>query len=162
MNIFHLHRNPKICAEYHCDKHVVKMILETGQMLSTAYRRHFDECHHYGIDLYKTAFPKHPMTIWVGDSGANFFWTIQLLDQLIYQYTIRYRKVHSTIKISNMFHKTYKYWHDLTGDFTTPPLCMPDKYKCDDYIQAYRNYYIGDKKRFAKYTGIDTPKFMCI
>jgi len=51
MNIFHLHKDPRICAEYHCDKHVVKMILETGQMLSTAYRRHFDECHHYGIDF---------------------------------------------------------------------------------------------------------------
>ena len=38
MNIFYLHENPEICAEYHCDKHVVKMILETAQMLSTAHR----------------------------------------------------------------------------------------------------------------------------
>ena len=54
MNIFHLHKDPKICAEYHCDKHVVKMILETAQMLSTAYQRH---C---GLDneLYKPAYPK--------------------------------------------------------------------------------------------------------
>ena len=68
MNIFHLHEDPKICAEYHCDKHVVKMILETAQMLSTAYQRH---C---GLDdeLYKPAYPKHPMTIWVGDSVENF------------------------------------------------------------------------------------------
>ena len=69
MNIFHLHKDPKICAEYHCDKHVVKMILETAQMLSTAYHNNFI----YNYNLYKTAFPKHPMTIWVGDSGANFF-----------------------------------------------------------------------------------------
>ena len=67
MNIFHLHKVPKVCAKYHCDKHVVKMILETAQMLSTAYQRHcgLDD------DLYQTCISKHPMTIWVGDSGGN-------------------------------------------------------------------------------------------
>ena len=157
MNIFHLDKNPKICAEYHCDRHVVKMILETAQMLSTAYRKKFGD----NDDLYKTAYPKHPMTIWVGDSGNNFFWSVQLLDQLLYQYTLRYNKVHKTIKISNLLHGKHKLWHTWKTEFTPPPLCMPDKYKCNDYVQAYRNYYIGDKKRFAKYTGIDTPKFMC-
>ena len=142
MNIFHLHKDPRICAEYHCDKHVVKMILETAQMLSTAY-------------------PKHPMTIWVGDSGANFFWSVQLLDQLLYQYTVRYKKVHSTIKISNLFHGRYKLWHGWKTEFTPPPQCMPDEYKHKDYITAYKQYYIGEKKRFAKYTGVDTPDFMC-
>ena len=162
MNIFHLHKDPKICAEYHCDKHVVKMILETAQMLSTAYRKKFifSSTESAG-ELYKPAFPKHPMTIWVGASGDNFFWTIQLLDQLLYQYTLRYKKVHSTIKISNLFHKTYTLWHDWKTEFTTPPQCMPDEYKHKDYITAYKQYYVGEKKRFAKYTGVDTPDFMC-
>ena len=35
MNIFILDRDPKVCAQYHCDKHVVKMILETAQMICT-------------------------------------------------------------------------------------------------------------------------------
>ena len=157
MNIFHLHKVPKVCAEYHCDKHVVKMILETAQMLSTAYRRNFGD----NDDLYKTAYPKHPMTIWVGDSGDNFFWSVQLLDQLLYQYTVRYKKVHKTIKISNLLHSKHKLWHTWKTKFTRPPLCMPDEYKSDDYIQSYRNYYIGDKKRFARYTSVDTPEFMC-
>ena len=157
MNIFHLDKNPKICAEYHCDKHVVKMILETAQMLSTAYRKKFGD----NDDLYKTAYPKHPMTIWVGDSGDNFFWSVQLLDQLLYQYTVRYKKVHKTIKISNLLHSKHKLWHTWKTKFTRPPLCMPDEYKSDDYIQSYRNYYIGDKKRFARYTSVDIPEFMC-
>ena len=38
MNIFYLSTNTDECARYHCDKHVVKMILETAQMLSTAHR----------------------------------------------------------------------------------------------------------------------------
>ena len=79
MNIFFLHETPEKSAEYHCDKHVPKMILETAQMLSTAYRRNFND----GDELYKTAYPKHPSTIWMGDSGDNFFWGIRLLDKLI-------------------------------------------------------------------------------
>ena len=156
MNIFHLDKDPKICAEYHCDKHVVKMILETAQMLSTAYRRNFGD----NDDLYKTAYPKHPMTIWGGNSGNNFFWSIQLLDQLIYQYTVRYKKVHKTIRISNLLHSKHKLWHSWKTEFTRPPLCMPNEYKSDDYVQSYRNYYIGDKKRFARYTNTSTPEFM--
>ena len=68
MNIFHLHKVPKVCAEYHCDKHVVKMILETAQMLSTAYQKHCGE----DTNLYKHAYPKHPMTIWKGESVETF------------------------------------------------------------------------------------------
>ena len=101
------------------------------------------------------------MTIWVGASGDNFFWTIKLLDQLLYQYTLRYKKVHSTIKISNLFHGRYKLWHGWKTEFTPPPQCMPDEYKHKDYITAYKQYYIGEKKRFAKYTAVDTPDFMC-
>ena len=43
---------------------------------------------------------------------------------------------------------------------TKPPQCMPDEYKTDDYVQSYRNYYVGDKKRFARYTNRTTPEFM--
>ena len=103
MNIFHLHKDPKICAKYHCDKHVVKMILETAQMLSTAYRRNFGN----NNDLYKTAYPKHPMTIWVGDSGCNFKWSLNLLDELLNQYTLRYKKIHTTKKISDLLHQKH-------------------------------------------------------
>jgi hypothetical protein len=76
MNIFHLDKNPQLCAKWLCDKHCVKMVLETAQMLSTAYQRH------YGLkdDLYKPAYPKHPMTIWVGNSGANFYFTMKLFE----------------------------------------------------------------------------------
>ena len=64
-------------------------------------------------------------------------------------------------------HKTKKVIHDLygicNGDYakmTEPPKCMPDEYKTDDYVQSYRNYYAGDKKRFARYTNRGTPEFM--
>ena len=160
MNIFHLHRAPKICAKYHCDKHVVKMILETGQMLSTAYQRH---C---GLDdnLYKPAYPKHPMTIWVGDSIENYKYTLRLGTELGKEYTKRYRKIHKSSNIISLLRGIGRVWNVEDNfqykSFLIPPLCMPDEYKEDSYIQSYRNYYIGEKKRFAKYTLVDTPEFM--
>jgi hypothetical protein len=40
MNIFVLDKDPHAAAHYHCDKHVVKMILEAGQMLCAAHWTH--------------------------------------------------------------------------------------------------------------------------
>ena len=160
MNIFHLDKNPKICAEYHCDKHVVKMILETAQMLSTAYKKYCGD----DDNLYKSAYPKHPMTIWVGESVENFNYAHLLGKELGKQYTKRYGKIHKSSNIINAFNNgRLQNIEDRFPSqyFTRPPLCMPDEYKCDDYIQSYRNYYIGDKKRFARYTLVDTPEFMC-
>lgn len=170
MNIFHLHKNPKICAEYHCDKHVVKMILETAQMLSTGYQRHAGE----DEKVYKSAYPKHPMTIWVGNSVGNFGWTLLLGNWLGLEYERRYNRMHKSMKVINYFIDFNLSWKDKIPEkkFTTPPLCMPDKYKTTiridednatdefDYIESYRKYYIGDKKRFAKYTHREMPDFM--
>jgi hypothetical protein len=160
MNIFHLHKDPKVCAEYHCDKHVVKMILETAQMLSTAYQKHCGE----DTNLYKPAYPKHPMTIWVGESVENFNYAHLLGKELGKQYTNRYGKIHKSSNIINAFHNgRLQNVEDRFPSqyFTPPPQCMPDEYKHKDYITAYKQYYIGEKKRFAKYTGVDTPDFMC-
>ena len=160
MNIFHLHEEPKICAEYHCDKHVVKMILETAQMLSTAYRKNCGD----DDRLYKTAYPKHPMTIWVGESVENFEYALQLGKELCKQYTKRYNKIHKSSYVINSFNNgLLQNVEDRfpCHYFKPPPQCMPDKYKDRNYIKAYRQYYIGEKKRFAKYTGVDTPKFLC-
>ena len=150
MNIFHLHKVPKVCAEYHCDKHVVKMILETAQMLSTAYQRH---C---GLDdyLYKPAYPKHPMTIWVGDSIENYNYALMLGTELGKQYTKRYRKIHKSSNIISLLRgfgrgKNVEY-NFPSVKFTPPPQCMPDEYKHEDYITAYRQYYIGEKKKICK------------
>jgi len=160
MNIFHLHKDPEICASYHCDKHVVKMILETGQMLSTAYQRH---C---GIDeqLYKPAYPRHPMTIWVGDSLGNYMWSMDLLGHLLNQYRLRYHnRIHKTGRILNnliCLNKNIKDKFDVKN-FTQPPLCMPEDCKRDCYIFSYRKYYKEYKAYFAKYTAVDTPDFMC-
>ena len=136
------------------------MILETAQMLSTAYQKHCGE----DTNLYKPAYPKHPMTIWVGESVENFNYAHLLGKELGKQYTHRYDKIHKSSNIINAFHNgRLQNVEDRFPSqyFTPPPQCMPDEYKHKNYITAYRQYYIGEKKRFAKYTKIDFPDFMC-
>ena len=168
MNIFHLDKDPILCARWLCDKHCVKMVLETAQMLCTAYQRQ------YGIkdDLYKPAYPNHPMTKWVGNSGENFFFTIKLFGHLADEYQYRYNKIHLSSKTILLLHSKYKEWHSWKTPFTNPPLCMPDEYKTTiridednatdefDYIESYRKYYIGAKKYMAKYNYSEPPHWI--
>ena len=153
MNIFFLDRTPEKSAEYHCDKHVVKMILETAQMLSTAINKYA-----MGIEegrLYKNAHPKHPSTLWIGNTRNNFMWGLQLGDELCKEYTKRYGKVHKSQTILDNI-KQSKYYEVIpTGELTTPPQCMPDEFKHADYVTAYRNYYKGAKKYFAKWNKLN-------
>ena len=151
MNIFFLHKHPVIAAQMQCDKHVVKMVLETAQMLSTAARA---QGHDVG---YKSAYPKHPMTLWVNQNADNFRWAWLHGMSLAKEYTNRYDKIH---KSQEILEQLEYYATGNESDITEPPQCMPDQYKTDDYVTAYRNYYVGDKKRFAKYKNCKPPKFM--
>ena len=89
-----------------------------------------------------------------------FSFTIKLFDSLLAEYTDRYNKVHKTFRIYLLLNSKYKEWHNMEGDFINPPLCMPDEYKLDDYVQSYKNYYIGEKMYFAKYNYSETPYWL--
>ena len=65
MNIFYLDRNPVVAAQMMCDKHVVKMILESAQILSTAHRVLDGDEHADNVGMYKMTHKNHPSTIWV-------------------------------------------------------------------------------------------------
>jgi len=154
MNIFFLDRLPETSAQMLCDKHVPKMLLETCQMLSTAYQRHMGEHE----ELYKPAYPKHPMTIWTGDSKANFDWAFDHAVEISNQYAKRFNNSHKSHIILQVLEDEYVGIPDI--GFTTPPQCMPDEYKCDNYIEAYRKYYWNEKRYFAKWAkGIESPQW---
>ena len=99
MNIFYFNKDPVIAAKSQPDKMLVKMPLETAQMLSTAYQKHCGD----DDNLYKSAYPKHPMTIWVGESVENFNYAHLLGKELGKQYTKRYGKIHKSSNIINAF-----------------------------------------------------------
>ena len=119
MNIFVLHQDPVAAAQMQCDKHVVKMIVESAQMLSTAHRmldgtvqiapsksgkrmvkhyRLFDDPEMDQL-LYKAVHYKHPCTVWTMESAQNYMWHWRHLDALCEEYTYRYGKIHATSKL---------------------------------------------------------------
>lgn len=146
MNIFRLDEHPLIAAEYHCDKHVVKMILESAQLLHTAHG--------------SKAWANNPLAVWVRESNHNYYWLYSLGIGLCTVYTSRYDKQHA--------------YHDLfyTGLLryipasvpqcppTPQPQCMPVEYKGEDVVEAYRRYYLGDKLRFARWRYSATPPWV--
>ena len=100
MNIFLLHENPTICAEMHCDKHVVKMVIEYAQLMSTAHRvldgdlyedrtaagRRIKRWLHPNAQmentLYKASHINHPDGIWTRNSDANYRYLYNLWAQV--------------------------------------------------------------------------------
>ena len=178
MNLFYLHEDPTTCAELHCDKHVVKMIIEYGQLLSTAHRmldgdpyvsqtlggrriqrwRHPDEIMEQ--TLYKASHINHPTTQWVRESADHYQHLLALWRQLSFEYTYRYGKIHLTD--SKLRYSLDQLPKNITlGEWSEPPQCMPADVKVQgDSINAYHKYYAIYKKDFAKWTGRPVPNFM--
>jgi hypothetical protein len=177
MNIFALHLEPKTCAEMHVDKHVVKMILEYSQLLSTAHRvldgqQYVDDSSGRRIKrwklnnsfagdslLYKATHINHPSAIWARESKANYQWLTYLLVELCKEYTHRYGKVHKCEEIGLVNWLVNCIPENIaTKPFTQPTPAMPDKYKVKgDSVKSYRNYYIGDKQRMASWKKRQVP-----
>ena len=156
MNIFYLDRNPKIAAQMMCDKHVVKMILESAQMLSTAHRVLDGDDRANETGLYKMAHKNHPSTIWVRASSENYRWLWKHMDALLKEYTHRYGKHHATERLRNILYMPpLNIVHGVP--LTDPPQCMPELCKGEDTVLAYQNYYIIEKSGFARWTKRGIP-----
>jgi hypothetical protein len=146
MNIFVLDRDPTLAAQFHCDKHVVKMVLESAQMLSAT---------HTLLDgpqegLYKLTHANHPCTKWVRESNNNYNWMYCLFDALCKEYTFRYNKIHlCQTKFLNRFMELPR--NIPVGYKTLQPMAMPVEFQTQDIVQSYRNYYKGAKADIAKW-----------
>jgi len=153
MNIFVLDLDPYKAAEYTCDRHVVKMILEGCQLLSTACRL----SGHHDVG-YKITHQNHPCSIWTRNTIDNWRWLRDLTDALNKQYQKRYCKA--------INHKSYDVMLTLPEPLihkkglTTFAQCMPEGYRDPDPVKAYRSYYIGEKAKMAKWDKLgNTPKW---
>ena len=154
MNIFYLHKDPETCAQMHCDQHVVKMILEYAQMLSTAHRVYGGEDER----LYKVAHLNHPSTIWARSHTNNYLYLRDLFFYLCFEYTIRYRKIHKTQ--DRLEDVLFDLPADIPSGESEIPQCMPAEYKHNNPIVGYRNFYRCYKVRFATYKFTSMPEFM--
>ena len=143
MNIFYLDECPVKAAKAHCDRHVVKMILESAQLLST---------NHVVLDGYTVAYKathiNHPSAVWVRESIHNYEWTYQLLVALIDEYTYRYGKTHKTAMHLEALSKAPR---NIPNVPATPiRLAMPEAFQSlYSGVTAYRMYYSLCKRVFS-------------
>jgi len=153
MNIFILDNEIETCARYHCDQHVVKMILESVQMLCTALNKK-------GVDTpYKSTHMKHPCVLWVEQSYSNFLWLKDLALALNEEYRYRFSKHqdHKSIAVLQQIQDCTFHDKGLT-DFAQ---AMPDIYKVPgNAVEAYRAFYRNEKRHFAKWTKRPVPEWM--
>lgn len=179
MNIFYLDNDPKLAAQYHCDKHVVKMLVEYHQLLSTLYRmiKGYPVWKVVGktqkmvsytctdtvkeIQIYKYCFPNHPCAIWLRESYQNYQYLIELTRHLNDEYKFRYNKDNDHMS----FAKVYPFVLDLQQqdfqqqDLTNVALAMPQHCQSDNPVESYRTYYNKEKFKFARWTKRDVPSW---
>jgi hypothetical protein len=160
MNIFFLDENPVQAAQWMVDRHVVKMILESAQLLSTAHRiLDYQIIHTYSPEgkkrsvteylmndarddvIYRQTHISHPCAIWARESVENYNWLVDHFFALMEEYTLRYNKQHACYgELSVMLAsppKNLEKW-----DMTPVPCAMDDKYIISDNpVENYRNYY---------------------
>jgi len=154
MNIFFLSMVPRRAAQWHCDKHVVKMILESVQLMWTAHHvRGLSPPAASVIKPYKPTHRNHPCAIWVRASIANYRWLCALASELVVEYHLRFPK-------GKTVHACEPHVHWLTaneprlpeGPLTWPALAMPDEYKISRNPSAcYRAYYMGAKQHMFQW-----------
>jgi hypothetical protein len=171
MNIFYIHPEPIDCAVMHIDKHVIKMILEYCQLLSTAHRvldgtliegkndngRKYTRYELTGANedrFYKATHINHPSAIWCRLSKKNYVWLHALLEALCREYTYRYGKIHKCEASDLVEYLANPPKNIPDGPFTEPTPAMPDDVKvAGDSIRSYRNYYIKNKAYIASWQG---------
>jgi hypothetical protein len=184
MNIFTLDNDPKIAAQMHCDKHVVKMIVEAAQMLSTAHRmldgfqtteartlesgrvKTVKVWKHIESDLdavlYQTTHPSHPSNLWTRQTRENYKWHYELFCALCDEYTHRYGKVHATdTKLRSILGQFPIKLQD--GPLMPFPLAMKSNPECmdaNDPVGSYRKFYQTKQARFKmKWTNREVPNW---
>ena len=153
MNIFVTDPDPVISAQTLCDKHVVKMVLESAQMLSTAWREYSSE-YADEHELYKTAHLNHPCSIWVRLARENYRWLYKHFVALCEEYTHRYEKSHASARLKGPLMCAPFNPRSVLAKIEEPygfVLAMPDEYKSDDVFDSYQKYLINEKQHFAKW-----------
>jgi len=132
MNIFVLSENPTECAKQYLNKHVVKMVLETAQILCSA--------HHPGSAPYKRTHYNHPCSIWARSSIDNYLWLCQLGIAISNEYTNRYNRRHKSQDVIEWCQNNLPELPEI--GLTEFAQAMPDKYKISgNAIKAYKQYY---------------------
>lgn len=176
MNIFYISDNPVQAAQWMVDKHVVKMILESAQLLSTAHRLLDGEMlvsksktgrnvKRYTLPdardaiIYQATHVNHPSAVWCRQSVENYNWLVDHFMALLEEYTYRYGKIHKCTEIA--YELSSPPYNLRDWEMTKMPSAMADEYKIsEDPIVNYRNYYKFGKSSMHKWTNREPPNWI--
>lgn len=164
MNIFVLNNDPYQSAIDQCDKHVVKMILESCQMMCTAHRvmhgemvigktakgrnvkRWILEDESNNQTFYMATHVNHPCNVWVRESFENYVWLHQHTEGLVSEFHFRNKKSHACEPLIKMLEAPPS--NIKRNGLTSFALCMPEEYhQTNDPVQSYRDFYYWEKYR---------------
>jgi hypothetical protein len=166
MNIFYLHFIPQICAMYHVNKHVIKMILETAQLLCSAIHILYPE--NELTFMYKLTHKNHPSSVWARDNINNWKWLLSLGFALCKEYTYRYKKIHkSQAVLEQLKENIHLFENKFSQNVFYPPVpAMDEKFLIKNSnnevvsMLSYRNYYRLGKSHIHSWQFRDIPDFI--
>lgn len=151
MNLFYLAKDLEECSIYHCDKHIVKMGIETAQLASNV---------HYAFNSsgpYKKTHYNHPSSIWARSSLDNYLWTVKYGLSVLKEYIFRYGRIHATQEKLEWLEANIPTGIPDIGP-TEFALAMPDYCKVsNDPILSYRNYYNKEKRHLFSWKKREVP-----
>ena len=175
MNIFYVDHNPVTAAQSLVDSHVVKMILESAQLLSTAHRV-LDGVEYIGTSasgrkakrwrlpdvrenfMYSATHINHPSAVWCRQSNDNYMWLFAHFMGLLNEYTYRYEKNHKCESLAQFLGKMPT--NITVKPFTDPTPAMPEEYICQTSLESYRTYYRLAKVHLHKWKNRQRPEWM--
>jgi hypothetical protein len=137
MNIFYINTDPVVAARELADDHIRKMQIESAQMCSTAHWMTNSSA------PYKKAHMNHPSTKWTRESIQHYRWLVKHGLEICDEFEKRYGKVHATKAVLQWLEQNEPNLPD--NGFVSPPQCMPDEFKDQNALVAYKNFYINDK-----------------
>jgi len=151
VNIFALSEDPAEAARWTIDKHANKMVLETAQILSTISWQ-------FGVPApYKPTHARHPCTLWAAETYANWRWLLEHGLALSAEYRRRYEKTHASERVISWASEHGGHPERTLTTRTPFAQAMPDVYKREDPVLAYRSYYLGAKRDMASWKAPAEP-----
>jgi len=160
MNIFKLSECPRDAAVMMCNKHIIKMPLETMGMMMYAFPENFPPIN----NSYANRHYMHPASVWARTSLENFNWLLEHGKYLCNEYKTRYKRTHYAEEYIDWIDKNMGMLSFSKRDITPFARCFSSyKEKLDSEIpntvEAYREFYKLDKISFAKWPSLDTIPF---
>lgn len=151
MNIFYVDEDARAAARALCDRHVIKMVLETAQIMSTV-------CHKWGVHgvPYRATHVNHPSVLWAGASSQHYDWMFRHGAELSVEFTRRYRKAHASSVVIFQLEKAPM----PDSGWEPPPQAMPNRFKKPDTVEAYRQYYREGKAHLLSYKLNNQPEWL--